>query len=161
MSSRNKNTEIFREKSLERVSSPENLDKYIKSTTPSLWLLLGTVIVILLGIIVWGTFGKIDSASVVGCRAENGTVTAYIKEAEYTKLCDESYVEINGEQYGISSVTGPYIVGDGSDAFLVQAAEIEEGTWYYTLTCSTDLNDGEYKGRVVYEKISPITFIIN
>jgi len=161
MENRNKNTEIFRQKSLERVSSPENLDKYIKSTTPSLWLLLGTIIMILIGVIAWSAFGKIDSASVVGCRAENGIVTSYIKEAEYGKLCDDSYMEINAEQYAITSVTGPSIISESSDTFLVQAAEISDGEWYYTVTCSADLAGGEYKGKIVYERVSPITFIVN
>lgn len=161
MSDRKKDAGIFRETSLKRVSSPEDLDQYIKSTTPTLWLLLAAVIVLLVGIIVWGACGKIDSTSVVGCRADAGLITAYIREAEYEKLCEDSYVEIQGECYPIEKVTGPSIVSDRSDAFLVQAAGIEEDAWYYTLTCSADLEDGEYKGAVVYEQVSPITFIIN
>ena len=161
MADRKKHTDVFREKSLEQVSSPESLDKYIRSTTPSLWLLLGTIILVLVGVIAWSSFGKIDSASVVGCRAEGGIVTSYIKEAEYEKLCDASYVEVNGEQYPVASVTGPAIAGEESDSFLTQAAELEDGAWYYTVTCRAPLADGEYKGRVVYEQISPITFIIN
>jgi len=161
MANRNKNSEIFRQKSLDRVSSPENLDKYIRTTSPSLWLLLSIVIVILIGVIVWSAFGKIDSASIIGCRAENGIVTSCIKEAECGKLCEDSYIEINGEQYKITSVTGPSVVSNESDAFLIQAAKIEGGTWYYTVSCSAALADGEYKGKIVYEKVSPITFIIN
>lgn len=161
MANRNKNSDVFRQKSLDRVSSPENLDNYIKSTTPTLWLLLGIVVALLVGVIVWGTFGKIDSASVVGCRAEDGVVTAYIKEAESEKLSEESYIEINGEQYAITEAAGPFMVSGSSDSFLIRAAEIEDGAWYYAVTCAADLADGEYKGKLVYEEISPITFIVN
>lgn len=52
--------QIFREKSIERVSSPEQLDDYIKVTTPSVWLILSATIALLAGMIIWGVFGKIE-----------------------------------------------------------------------------------------------------
>ena len=52
--------QIFREKSLERVSSPEQFDDYIKVTTPSVWIILAATIVLLAGMIIWGVFGKIE-----------------------------------------------------------------------------------------------------
>jgi len=162
MSNRNNNSDIFRKESLARFTSPENLDKYIRSTTPSLWLLLATIIVILVGVIVWGSFGKIDSTSVVGCSVENnGIITSYISETGYEKICDESYIEINGEKYDITSISGPFIVGSDSNSFLIQASEIESGSWYYIVRSVSNLSNGEYKGKIVYEKISPISFIIN
>jgi len=161
MADRRKNSAVFREKSLDKVASPENLDSYIRSTTPSLWLALGAVIILLVGVIIWGIFGKLDSASTVGCTVENGVITVYIKEIEAEKLSEGSYIEIDGLRYGIASVKGPTLVSAASDVFLLQAAEIGDSEWYYELTGSTDLADGQYKGRVVYEKISPITFIIN
>ena len=52
--------QIFREKSIERVTSPEQLDDYIKVTTPSVWLILSATIALLAGMIIWGVFGKIE-----------------------------------------------------------------------------------------------------
>ena len=52
--------QIFREKSIERVSSPEQLDDYIKVTTPSVWLIMSATIALLAGMIIWGVFGKIE-----------------------------------------------------------------------------------------------------
>ncbi|MCR5791508.1 MAG: hypothetical protein K6G83_16650 [Lachnospiraceae bacterium] len=52
--------QIFREKSLERVSSPEELNDYIRVTTPSVWIILAAVVFLLLGLLVWAVFGRID-----------------------------------------------------------------------------------------------------
>ena len=41
---------IFREKSLDRISSPEQLDDYIKVASPGVWMLLVACIVFLAGI---------------------------------------------------------------------------------------------------------------
>ena len=50
---------LFREKNLKRVSSPEELNDYLKVTTPRLWILLIAAIILLGGFIVWGTAGSV------------------------------------------------------------------------------------------------------
>ena len=51
---------IFRKKSIERVSSPEQLNDYIRVTTPSVWLILVATIILIIGTFVWGIFGRIE-----------------------------------------------------------------------------------------------------
>ena len=51
---------IFREKSIERVTSPEKLNDYIKVTTPSVWLVLLATLILIAGTLVWAVFGKIQ-----------------------------------------------------------------------------------------------------
>ena len=51
---------IFRSKSIDRVSSPEQLDDYIKVTTPSVWLILIATAVLIAGAVIWGIFGTIQ-----------------------------------------------------------------------------------------------------
>ncbi|MBE5848062.1 MAG: hypothetical protein E7300_10340 [Lachnospiraceae bacterium] len=60
---------IFREKSIERVSSPEQLDDYIRVTTPSVWLILFATIILIVGALVWGVLGRIE------VQTETGTQT--------------------------------------------------------------------------------------
>jgi hypothetical protein len=50
---------IFRKKSIDKVSSPEKLDDYIKVTTPSVWLTLAAIVILLIGAIVWGITGEL------------------------------------------------------------------------------------------------------
>lgn len=52
-------SELFREKSLERISTPEQLNDYIKVTTPSVWLVLIAVVVLLVGIMAWSIMGTV------------------------------------------------------------------------------------------------------
>ena len=53
-------SELFRKKSMDRISSPEELNDYIKVTTPSVWLSIAAIVIILVGALVWGTFGTVD-----------------------------------------------------------------------------------------------------
>ena len=61
MSESGKQKSIFRQKSMDRVSSPEQLNDYIRVTTPSVWLVLIAVIVLLLGILGWSVFGTVEN----------------------------------------------------------------------------------------------------
>ena len=64
----NANNGLFREKSLQRVSSPEKLDDYIKVVTPGVWLVLTAVIILLAGVLVWASVGNVpvtDASGVV------------------------------------------------------------------------------------------------
>ena len=44
---------IFRQKSIDRVSSPEQLNDYIRVTTPTVWLVLLALVILLLGMLAW------------------------------------------------------------------------------------------------------------
>ncbi len=50
---------IFRKTSLDRISSPEGLNDYIKVSRPSLWLILGAIAVLLAAAIFWGCTAEI------------------------------------------------------------------------------------------------------
>ena len=51
---------IFREKSMESISSPEKLNDYIKVSSPSVWLIMAAIIVLLLGVIAWSVLGTVS-----------------------------------------------------------------------------------------------------
>ena len=51
---------LFREKSMKRVASPEALNDYIRVTTPSVWIVLIALVILLAGMLVWSVFGTIE-----------------------------------------------------------------------------------------------------
>lgn len=51
---------IFREKSIKRVSSPEQLNDYIRVTSPSVWIVLIALVALLLGMLAWSVLGRIE-----------------------------------------------------------------------------------------------------
>lgn len=52
---------LFRKKSLERISSPEQLNDYIKVSNPSVWLVIGAMIIIAVSFSIWAFNGNITS----------------------------------------------------------------------------------------------------
>ena len=51
---------IFREKSLKKVSSPEQMNEYIRVITPSVWIALIALAVLLAGFLIWSIFGTME-----------------------------------------------------------------------------------------------------
>jgi len=153
--------QIFRQKSLDRVSSPEELDKYIKTTSPSLWVLLVAIIILLFGIIVWGVNGKIESCITTGLVADGSYAKLLVSESDGEKITDESYVEIDGKKYEIISISNLTNDDPIESDYLLHKAELTADDWYNVVTIKCNLKAGEYKGKLVYEVISPVTFVLN
>ena len=60
MEQKNQGSGLFRSKSIQRVSSPEQLNDYIRVTTPSVWIVLIALVVLLVGMLAWGVLGRIE-----------------------------------------------------------------------------------------------------
>ena len=68
---------IFRKSSLERISSPEQLNEYIKITNPGVWGVLLGCIALLIAVGFWGFYGSIpDSVRAAGVIfPQNGAIS--------------------------------------------------------------------------------------
>ena len=55
---------IYRKKSMDRITSPEELGDYLHVTNPSVWVILAAIILLLIGMLVWSSFASIDSFAV-------------------------------------------------------------------------------------------------
>ena len=136
--------EIFRKKSLDKVKSPESLDDYIRVSNPGVWLLLISVIVLLIGAVVWGIFGHIDSTVPASVRIENGTAVCYVSEENMTSVKVGQTVKLEGYETVIESV------GNKTDDGYV-----------CTLSNISGLADGFYEGNIIVESYKPLSFILN
>ena len=62
--------QVFRQKSVERISSPEQLQDYMRVTTPGVWMVLAAVVLLLAGLIMSSALVNVESKI-----TEQGTVT--------------------------------------------------------------------------------------
>ena len=90
---------VYREKSVERVSSPEQLNDYIKVSNPGIWIILFAVIALLVGFIVWGVVARLETKlSVVAVSTENGVV-CYVKEGDFASVEKGQTIHIGDNDY--------------------------------------------------------------
>jgi len=53
--------QIFRKSSLEKLSSPEQLDRVIKITSSRSWLILAAMMILTISLVLWGLLGEIPT----------------------------------------------------------------------------------------------------
>ena len=51
---------LFKKKTIGKLSSPEQLNEYISVPTPSVWLLLTVLLLLLTGLIAWSVTGRVE-----------------------------------------------------------------------------------------------------
>lgn len=53
-------SDLFRKKSMDKISSPEELNDYIRVTSPSVWMVLAGTVILLAGLLSWCVFGTVN-----------------------------------------------------------------------------------------------------
>ena len=134
---------LFREKSLERISSPESLNDYLHVTSPAVWLILSAVILLLAGMLVWSHFATIDSFASGTARVESGTMYIQFDNAGMARHVESGMTVISG-------TTETNITSVGTD---------DRGELF--ALAPTALADGNYNVRVRFRRTKLIQLLFN
>lgn len=156
------NSSIFRRKSMDKISSPEQMNDYIRVANPSVWMILAAIIVLLIGVCVWGMYGQLDTKLQTGGICEEGKLTCYVSEADFGKVQAGMTVAVGEKEYTVSSVAKAPVRLDGStDAYLIHLAGLAEGDWAYAVVVDApDLQNGTYSVSVIIESVRPLDFVL-
>lgn len=154
---------IFREKSLNKIASPEQMNDYIRVSSPSVWMVLTAVIVLLAGVCVWGMFGHLDTAVQTGGVCTDGRLTVLVGEEDHDKIKENAVISVDGVEYAAAEITNaPIRVDDQIDPYVVHLAGFTEGDWVYRLYADVPgLADGVYAASVITERVRPLDFVLN
>lgn len=156
-----KNT-LFREKSIERVSSPEQLDRYVRAGSRGYIVLLAAIIVLLAGVLFWAFIGKLETRTETACIVSGGKIVCCVDEIINEDINADAKLLVNGEKIGNLEKKGPVLAGhSGLDPILIDAANLKDDTWCVILTGDTTLEDGSYRCELIYDSISPIKLIFD
>ena len=155
--------QIFRKKSLDKVSSPEQLNDYIRVSNPGVWVVLAAVIVLLIGVCVWGIFGRLETTVGSAAVVKDGEMTLYVKEEYLGKITEGMTVRVKENEYLITSVeTKPQTIPEGFDEYMLHLSGMHVGEWVFGVSAmQTDLADGVYEAEIVIESIAPMSFIFD
>ena len=156
------NEQLFRKKSVDKVSSPEQLNEYIRVANPGVWMVLAAIIVLLVGVVVWGFIGHLDTTLNTAVVCENGEAVIYVKEADAEKIAVGMTVRVDDKEYTVSEISAePNRVDDTMSEYAIHASGLTVGEWVYAVKVNGDIADGVHKAEIVIESITPISFILN
>lgn len=133
---------IFRQRSLDRISSPEQLTDYLRVTNPGVWVLLAAVIMLLGGLFAWSMVGSLETLTDGVALVENGQAQIMVTDSGKGEITSDMTVRIDSDEYEIATVE--------KDDFgrTVAIAPVNEA-------------DGKYDVKIVIESIHPIKFLFS
>ncbi len=153
---------LFREKSLEAVESPEALNDYLRVTSPGVWLTLAAVIALLVGSILWGILGRIETTGAYAVSAKDGKVLCHVPYPQAEKALARGRVTVDGREYLMDTKArfDIAVVTDETDPYLVAAGQLKTGDMTVEVPVFAELEDGVYSGTVLLESLQPISMLI-
>ncbi|MCR5136610.1 MAG: hypothetical protein K6C12_05875 [Oscillospiraceae bacterium] len=134
---------LFREQSLERITSPEQLSDYLHVTNPTVWLILTAVIVLLAGALIWSSTANIESRAMGTATVADGSMTLIFEDEKVAAKVEPGMNIVVGEtESRINSV------GKGEDGQSFAVAE-------------TALASGSYEAFVPYSQTKVLQLLFN
>ena len=152
------------DKKFKKVNSPEQLNQYIRLSNPGVWILLLAIVVLLVGVCIWGYFGKIDTKIKTVVVSDNYTSYLYVKEEDIAKIKNGMQVELNNNEniFEIADIEeAPEKVTEDMDEYARHLGNFQVGEWVYKCRLNKNVKEGTYSANVVIESIAPMTFITN
>ena len=167
---------IFNKKATEKLHSPDDLDKYVQVTNPSVWVVLISCIALLGGLLAWGVFGAVDT----NVKATGAVVTSYDDDAATPQVycflpvdaplaVDEGdHASMGGDHLTVSSVQQTPVSVDEVKALLGYDHLVESimgnQSWAYVVTLSGDVSNlptnVPLPVSITVSRTSPISLIL-
>ena len=132
---------IFRKKTMERISSPEQLTDYLRVTNPGIWVILAAVLLLLGGLLAWSAVGTLETTVEARAVVQNHNAQIVPMGTDPGGLKAGMPLRVASQESVISSVD--------TDEYGRTVAYTE-----------VSLPDGAYDAQIVTEQIHPIAFLL-
>ena len=139
---------LFRKQNVERISSPEQLQDYMRVTNPGIWMVLAAVIVLLAGLLAASALVKVETT--VDAKGEiaqaGGEIVMTLTPQAGQAVREDMPVRLAGQDGRVAYVYE-------SDGETIVKAELDKA--------AEALPAGTYDVEIVTETLSPISFLLN
>ncbi|MBR3739827.1 MAG: hypothetical protein IKN04_05115 [Clostridia bacterium] len=162
MSEENPKVKLFREKSLEAVESPESLNDYLRVTSPGIWLVMATVVILLIGGILWGIFGHIRTTAEFAVSVGPEKSICYVNYNVIDKVLARGVIHVEGADYPLKTneELNVTIVSEETPPRVLLSGNLSMGDPVVEVPVIIDLPEGYYIGEVVTEDLKPISLLM-
>ncbi len=133
---------IFRKKSLESISSPEQLTDYLRVTNPGIWAILAAVILLIGGLFIWSAAGTLETVANGKAVVKDGTAQIMVTDINKGDVKSGMTVRFGGTEFSISTV---------------EADDFGRAVAFAPVS----LADGKYDVEIITESIHPISFLFS
>lgn len=158
--------QLYREKSMDRVSSPEQLDGYIQVVNPGIWLVIGAILVFLVSVVLWSVIGTLDVTIQIKGYSDGTSVYCFLDEAEIEAVRAGMDAYIGNEHGKVDFAAeipetyedmAEFLGGEG----MAHALSASSGDWRYRVVLTgIKAKEGVCDVTIVTDRMNPISYLI-
>ena len=158
---------IFNKKATETLRNPDDLDKFVRVTNPSVWVVLVACVMLVVGLLAWGVFGAVTtSVSGMGVVID-GEAMCFLPAEDATKVDEGDAASIGGKSVRVEDVSAVPLSRDEADKvldsdYLVSA--LVKDDWAYKVVFDGDVstlpNGVPIVVSITVERVAPITLVL-
>ena len=111
---------------MEHISSPEQLNDYLRVTSPAIWVVLIAVIILLAGLLVWASFANIDSFVSGTAQVESGKMVITFDDEKFSEKVGAGMTAQVGDTASVITSVGNT---ENGQKFAVAETELSDGTF--------------------------------
>ncbi len=157
---------IFNKQAVERLRSPDDLDRYLRATTPGVWMVLFAVFVLTVGLLAWGVFGSVSASVSTTGASINGVVYCMLDGDQVAQVHEGDPAYVDSQQAHVARVSKvPLSVAEAkgvlSSDYLVEA--LMPGEWGYLVVLDGASLEGEgipVTVSITTARIAPISLVL-
>ena len=130
---------VYRQETVKRISSPEQLNDYLHVTNPGIWVILTAVIAFMIGVFVWSCTGALETKSPASMIVKDHVAEIVVRDGSVLKK-------------------GMLIREASQEVYIDSVKEDEYGRKIGIAEVS--LPDGKYDAEVVTDTTRPVEFLL-
>lgn len=158
---------IFNKKATEKLRSPDDLDKFVRVTNPSVWVILAAFVALLVGLLAWGVFGSVTTSVTATGVVVNDEAMCFISMDQAAKVDEGDDANVGGERMTVSKVAAVPLSRNEAGKFLpgdYLASSLVKDDWSYQVVFEGDtseLTEGvPLTVSITVERVAPISLIL-
>jgi len=152
---------IFRQKNIDKISSPEQLNDYVKVTNPSVWIILIGALLLIVGLGTWGVFGSLETGISTVAVKDGNSIICYVDEGNIDSISSGMQIKSSEGMLSIDSIPTKPVKASELDEYALHKAGLNNEEWIYPVKCTGSLTKEITEVTITVEQFSPISFLIN
>ncbi|MBQ9004521.1 MAG: hypothetical protein IJ087_22005 [Eggerthellaceae bacterium] len=159
---------MFRDTALRKMSSADDLDRYVKVTNPSAWVLIGAIAVLLVAAFIWGCTASLPVTQSTTGILKDGQVVCFLPLGEDPIATTDSKVTAAGRDARIVSVNdNPHsqreVAAALNNDFAVESLQLTQWSYKIVIALPDDLSSWEEGDdvpvQVTTREVAPLAYL--
>ena len=158
---------IFNKKATDKLRNPDDLDKYVRVTNPSVWVVLGACVALLIGLLAWGVFGAVTTSVGGTGVCVDGRAMCFLEAEDAARVHIGDAANVGGERMTVSEMAAVPVSRDEASKILVSdylVSSLVKGDWTYQVVFDGDTNELPnglpLTVSITTERVAPISLVL-